>query len=223
MSAATMKERPILFSGAMVRAILGDRKTQTRRVVKPQPTWLPEVKVTTVGGPFAWPLGGLGQQCGAPLPLRFQVGDRLWVRETFFDYDAGEPAPRGLTALDQRVLLEERIEYRATPWTHEFADPEDCGPWKPAIHMPRWASRITLEVTGVRVERVQDISERDAEAEGVQIGQYYAGATEEPTTHGMAFRQLWDSLNAKRGFGWDVNPWVRVIEFRRIEPKVVAA
>jgi hypothetical protein len=84
--------------------------------------------------------------------------------------------------------------------------------------MPRWASRITLAVTSVRVERLQEIGEADAREEGAIIGQYHPGAGEEPTTHRLAFSQLWDSINAARGYGWAVNPWVWVIEFERVQP-----
>ncbi|HEY4137065.1 MAG TPA: hypothetical protein VGN65_01320 [Casimicrobiaceae bacterium] len=219
-----MKERPILFSGEMVRVILDGRKTQTRRVVTPQPnagdadaSWPHDRSRLTfldiIEKPEYYAACGWCRQ-GAP-------GDRLWVRETFFDYDAGEPAPRGATPLDHKVLIDERIEYRATPWYHEFADPEACGPWRPSIFMPRWASRITLEITAVRVERLQDINEADAIAEGC-TGAHFENAAEDyaPTDE---YRKLWDSLNAKRGYGWKVNPWVWVIQFSKLETLSAAA
>lgn len=180
-----MKERPILFSAPMVRALLDGRKTQTRRVVKPQPTATREEAIRTYGkgGTFILEAGFFGVRC----PYG-QLGDRLWVRETW-GACAGSPV------------------YRAD----DNATCPDGGRWKPSIHMPRWASRITLEVTGVRVERLQDISEEDAIAEGV------------PEQRGdpWAFQCLWDSINgARERCSWAANPWVWAITFsRRTEDK----
>lgn len=181
-----MKERPILFSGPMVRAILDGRKTQTRRIVKPQPTndyvtFMPLsselVGVTKHGGPID-NRGWLHCPYG-------KTGDRLWVRETWcpdvepytFRYkaDGGEPLER----------------------------------WRPSIHMPRWASRITLEVVSVRVERLQDISEEDALAEGITL-------VERGTSPVDQFNKLWESINGPGS--WEANPWVWVVSFKRIEP-----
>ena len=187
-----MKERPILFSGAMVRAILEDRKTQTRRVVKPPRGWAEYSHCD----PFAMPrLRGGGTECTAEsvydksAPYG-QPGDRLWVRETWQcgDYFIRHPQ------IDQ-------VRYRATD--------AELLHWRPSIHMPRWASRIQLEITGVRVERLQDISEADAISEGV----YSDPAA--PARDG--FMGLWDSINVSRGFGWAANPWVWVVSFRRID------
>ena len=138
------KERPILCSAPDVMAILDGRKTQTRRIMKPQPnrTWPDEVTPH-------WSVGGNRTLPGASNPLRCPYGvpgDRLWVREAWRLPDG---APKGW------------VDYRAD-------DTRDGFKWKPSIHMPRWASRITLEVTDVRVERLQDISEADAMAEGVR-------------------------------------------------------
>ena len=187
-----MKERPILFSAAMVRAILSNTKTQTRRVVKPQPTELQ----SETGGPCAG--------CGAVVNSRHRVGGtRLWVRETW-------AAPHAYDHLPPRLIPQDaRIHYAAT---------EDRGGllWRPSIHMPRWASRITLEVTSVRVERLQDISEADALAEGVTedgslvtdlAGNDRGGAF-------AAFATLWEVINGADS--WDDNPWVWAIEFRRL-------
>lgn len=176
-----MKERPILFSGEMVRAILDGRKTQTRRVVKPQ-----------LGDLFDYETCSPKPSCpyGAP-------GDRLWVRETF-------------------SLLGGQAEYRAT---RRMGEP--AAPWRPSIFMPRWPSRIDLELTAVRVERVQDISEADAIAEGVK---FY----DDPNTSAVKlFIALWDSINAKRRdprsgqilpYSWADNPRVWSLTFRRIRP-----
>lgn len=180
-----MSEHPILFSGPMVRAILAGQKTMTRRVVNGEALkWLTP---DTFPPAFVADWNGL---CPYGVP-----GDLLWVREAFM------PRP-GF----ERVS---RPHYRA-----DDDRPEWRGLWKPSIHMPRWASRITLRVTDVRVERVQEITEGDAVREGVQaIPEAPASLTDR-----TAFASLWDSLNAKRGHGWDVNPWVWVVSFERAAP-----
>jgi len=191
-----MKEYPIIFNTEMVQAILDGSKTQTRRVMKPQPKHLP-VSWGCVGGK------GFGFFDAEWNPVKCpygQVGDsRLWVRETWY------------CATDKKTLL----GYKA-----DGDYPHDCFYMiRPSIHMPRKYSRITLEITDIRVERVQDITEDDADAEGVPILEPddfpVAGAT-----YGISrqrFVHLWDSINAKRGYGWYVNPWVWVIEFKEIE------
>lgn len=173
-----MKERPILFSGEMVRAILDGRKTQTRRVIKPQgePYTIEDVDVL---------------KCPYGIP-----GDRLWVRETFADL-------RGMG-------FGHKWAYRADTPEGSESDRIRIGygvRWKPSIHMPRWASRITLEITDIRVERVQDITYIDAKAEGVEYEKGYTDPRE-------AFATLWNSINAKRDYGWAMNPWVWIIEFK---------
>lgn len=216
------KERPILFSGEMVRAILAGRKTQTRRVVKPAQT-KPKIASLRVQ---AWIIDGEWFSC----PYG-QAGDRLWVRETWRKlacprHDEGQP-PGALCLCNQ-------VQCRA--------DGDDGGKWRPSIFMPRWASRITLEITGVRLERVQDLSEADAIAEGMPadddwpnwvpcpqcqgrgvyagVGNYsgyYEYDCDKCNTHRKQFRHAWDSINAERGYRWDVNPWVWVISFKRLE------
>lgn len=179
------RERPILFSGPMVRAILAGTKTQTRRVVKVEPGKL------DVGENPACPYGVPG-------------GSRLWVRETWYDDNATRDAEPIPTSHD------DFIHYRADGEAHDqFEELDGFLRWRPSIFMPRWASRITLEVTEVRVERLQEITEADAWAEGI------AAHVVRPI-HDYA--ALWDSLNAKRGFGWDTNPWVWVVSFRRLTP-----
>lgn len=196
-----MKELPILFSGPMVRALLDGRKTQTRRVLRDQQpidlgagkhgTHLSRRPVHNHGKPVGHRLAPVVCPYGVP-------DDRLWVRETF--------CFRGETTEGR-----DRYRYRAdeNPGT-------DGWRWTPAIHMPRAACRLRLEVTGVRVERLQDISEADALAEGFVVRQ---DISSDPEVHRDAARdwymELWDSLNAARGFGWKENPWVWVIEFRR--------
>jgi hypothetical protein len=207
-----MKERPILFSGPMVRAILEGRKSQTRRVVKGLTAGHEHTgrSLTGLGYPASmgkWWAEFLHSEPGSPIYVACpygQPGDRLWVRETWALHpDDGEAG----------------VLWRATDpgW-----DAEGTGlKWRPSIFMPRWASRIELEVTGVRVERLQGIRPLDAIAEGIM--EYEPGAFHwEPCGSGTeyfrgprdAFLTLWDSINAKRGHGWDVNPWVWVVEFR---------
>jgi hypothetical protein len=203
---AQVKERPILFSGLMVRALLAGKKTQTRRIVKPQP--VPFV-AHDEPGPFVWfdrQFRGLQQQGRvreaelaqliAPLCPYGAPGDRLWVRETW------KPWPNTAGA-ELRGPNGDGAIYKAT-W-----DKSGGHHWKPSIHMPRWASRLTLEITGVRVERVQDISEADAEAEGAS--ERFVAAN-----HRNAFECLWNLINAERGHTWETNPWVWVVEFRTL-------
>lgn len=191
-----MSEHPILFSGPMVRAILDGSKTMTRRVVKYTPA---------MGNPFEWRnlpesklIGKIDRFCPYGQP-----GDRLWVRETW-GCEGGNTV-RYIADGSKRRLH------------HEF--PSKLARFnkanKPSIFMPRWASRITLEITGVKVERVQDISEQDAEAEGISFMRDIPDADETLTAKTL-FNILWDSINAKRGYGWDVNPWVWAITFRRV-------
>jgi hypothetical protein len=218
-----MKERGILFSKPMVLALLDGRKTQTRRIVKPQPIWLPEVSGAELIGPFMWPRGALGQQCGEPitkLPYG-QPGDRLWVRETWQGpilecdehFDQWRESPDMFKKPGFCV-------YRATDTLDAIDDDGKELGWRPSIHMPRWASRIDLEITSVRVERLQKISEEDAVAEG--IGGDFANYTSfQPNVSSFAFakdsyRSLWESINGPGS--WDENPWVWVLEFRRVKP-----
>lgn len=190
-----MKERPIIFSGPMVRALLDGRKTQTRRIVKPQPRY-----------DIVQCEGGIGFYEKTPNPTSsgYSVfgcpygvpGDRLWVRETW------RPS-----------------QVDGVAWYAETCGDESHHRWRPSIHMPRWASRITLEITGVRVERVQSISREDAIAEGCDeesLGsQHCIDGMPAPC---VWYMDLWNSLNAARGFGWDANPWCWVLEFRRVQP-----
>lgn len=193
------KERPIIFSGAMVRAILEGRKTQTRRVVQPQHEFSPSMRESAYASKIC-PYG--------------QAGDWLWVRETFcigYEYATG-----AFTALPFHGCESVRKAfYRATD---DDAPDGAKRPWKPSIHMPRWASRITLEIASVRVERVQDISGEDCVAEGIDC--LYEPDTNTPADHynRQSFVYLWNTINGKRGYGWPVNPWVWVIEFKKVAP-----
>ena len=215
-----MKERPILFSGPMVRAIREGRKTQTRRLVKPQPDKIHDGEpYWYVGGYRAWKLrdcddilrkGGNDLKCPYGKP-----GDRLWVKETFT-----------LTQHNLPVYMADSRDKDGKFWPSVHSDPDGVL-WKPSIHMPRRASRITLEIVGVRVERLQDISDEDAEAEGIyriahgRNGYYYSAFRNDPDPdnwcHAVpAYKELWESIN---GVGsWDLNQWVWVIEFKEVKP-----
>jgi len=233
-----MKERPILFSAPMIRAILNGSKTQTRRVVKlpPSPKTLGQWEPTTIGGP------GQFWSDGSPVPLQGAIwhtrtgkciaspygepGEQLWVRETHMVNDVrGNRIPE-----DERADCE--ILYRATDeeWLNQSEDNEGLR-WAPSIHMPRWASRIQLEITNIRVERLQDCSPADAVAEGIELSELgrckmydykdgeehvqYAGKrfTKDPIE---SYRSLWLSINGPGS--WDANSWVWVVEFRRTKP-----
>ncbi len=214
--------RPILFSGPMVRAILEGRKTQTRRVLNPQIVCLPGITPTFSWGKFSglfpddW--FGYGNEIDGGLP--YQPGDILWVRETWQYYDwteDGEPFLR-FQADDARALVRptedwaDRIDdiwYDLSQTANGQTDNRASDRrWRLGIHMPRWASRLTLEVTGVRVQRLQDISCGDAMDEGCPFPNMAAGPN--PCDW---FADLWNSINEKRGFGWGSNPWVAAISF----------
>lgn len=181
-----MSERPILFSGPMVKAILEGRKTMTRRVVKPQPIDV----VKNKGLENSWCAVRLNGAFPAVCPYG-QVGDRLWVRETWYVENNDDYYPY----------------YKASE-----EHPEIFPKWRPSIFMPRWASRITLEITGVRVEKLQEITEEDAMKEGVNW-QDTAGLAR--FTAKKLFMTLWDSINGKK-YPWASNPWVWVIAFKKL-------
>jgi len=193
MPKTAVKERPILFNTEMVRAVLDGRKTQTRRVITAK-------KNQTVLRSFL--SGLLHWEKIMPYCPYGKVGDRLWVRETW-------ATQKGVAGVIYKADNPERLI---------------DGPWSPSIFMPRWASRITLEITDVRVERVQDITPEDAKAEGLTPYAIYGGRPHSWTVEDQtftdpckAFSRLWDSINAQRGYGWDANPWVWVIEFKPVE------
>lgn len=198
-------ERSILFSAPMIRAILDKRKTQTRRICK-----LQDERDYQYGGAM-WTEEQQYDRCP------YRVGRHLWVRETW------RIEARNLRRGEPTYL----IDYRADPGspTLTSTDHPDAMRWvsssdryRPSIFMPRWASRLTLEVTGIRVERVQDISEADAWAEGVQTvaHAFSSDGSDGPTTYTDAFADLWDSINAARGYPWEASPWVWVVEFRSL-------
>ena len=196
-----MKERPILFNGEMVRAILEGSKTQTRRVMKPQsdkfiwgrPAYHYDLGCYAVDSQDGWKF--VNCPYGQP-------GDRLWCRETWqvhrLDGITGKEFPNILYKADSstRLFINECV------WKYNREKPQ----WRPPIHMPRWASRITLEINDIRVERLQDISEEDAWAEGCEIDDGRMGW--------LKYRQLWESINGAES--WASSPWVWVIEFKRL-------
>jgi len=238
-----MDEHPILFNGEMVRAILTGTKTQTRRPIMPPgdqnrgSVYLPYDDRGDVPDKYAV-FGAIatnesesnfGVEFKGPLGA---PGDTLWVRETFRATGAWCGPTSG-----------NRILYRADSAEREFVRPGGptyhvarlTDPWRPSTHMPRWASRITLAVTSVRVERVQDISPDDCEEEGIQgktipspvRGQPYGEYTNgdgliypEPR---LAYEVLWDDIYADRNLGWDDNPWVWAVTFERVPERLKTA
>jgi hypothetical protein len=207
-----MKERPILFSTPMVKAINEDRKNMTRRIADKEISNHFDIDVDGTA------ISYIDQETGDKYPpielCRFSVGDILWVRETWSYIEPDDLNPG-------------RFIYKASPETY-YPIFEETITWRPSIFMPREACRIRLKVKNVRVERLHEITEEDAKAEG--ITSYWAephrddapfiGAAKEIgedlcLTRREAFRQLWDSLNKERGYGWDVNSWVWVIEFEK--------
>ena len=235
-----MRERPIIMGADSVRAILAGTKTQTRRVVKPQPEGIPSDVTWCSGDPHLreyWHpcndqlsrgvLDAVGPGHRCPYGV---VGDRLWVRETWAGLDelADGTSPDPPQTIGYRAdhtavvfgadLVPRPADTRHWNWEHSSVR------WRPSIHMPRWASRLTLEITSVRVERVQSITEADARAEGCRVT--YGGplGTAVVADARDQFRGLWDSLNGARpGCSWADSPWVWCLSFRRLPPDVESA
>ncbi|GLH24141.1 hypothetical protein ENT52713_15370 [Enterobacter sp. 200527-13] len=230
-----MKERGMIFNGAMVRAILDGRKTQTRRPANPQPE-------LTAGSGFSWKgwvygSGSTDRETNKNFAHvacpHGKPGDRIWVRETFscIGNEEGHPvdAEGNLCSREdaQRIYRASAIQKPRNYGIWTSPDGFDFeGAWTPSIHMPRWASRITLEITNVGVQRLQSISQNDASREGLirlpatgryclnQGDQYFGGASHDARE---VFSWLWESIYGKES--WQANPWVWVIEFKRIEEK----
>lgn len=197
------QQRPILFKSEMVQAILAGRKTQTRRIVKQKSFKGEGVHVNNC------PYG--------------QIGDQLWVRETFTQgYDMtlleGEGDDMNAVSIiykaDGKELYRECPEEIAENWGDWSCDGEGDPVFKPSIHMPRWASRILLEITDIRVERLNDISEADAKAEGCCYGKG-GGVPDLAVSPEDHFPTLWESINGTDS--WAANPWVWVVEFKVVQ------
>ncbi|HEU5276806.1 MAG TPA: hypothetical protein VFU97_24330 [Xanthobacteraceae bacterium] len=195
-----------------MKAILASRKTQTRRICPVQPVFVEGLWQVL----YPWGEGGHGiYETETAMRAEYdrlmlahcrygRAGDRLWVRETW-------DAPPGT---DDRREVAYRADYER--------DPEGAR-WRPAIHMPRWASRITLDVLEIRVERLHDITEEDAKAEGVKPFAYDPGGDcWTDGKHRTAFSFLWNEINGWNPNSWDSNPWVWVVSFRRVEKEIIA-
>ncbi len=230
--------RPILFTGPMVRAVLDDRKTQTRRVIVPQIEKLSFEPGGSLTYSFVKPNRGVYATITGGFETRTQadrfiamkhcpygtVGDELWVKESWrtrASLDRHSPKTIADLADDagytrgDRCPLQYAADGRETRWGDN--DERDFGPWgrwRPSIFMPRWASRITLEIIDVRVQRVQEITAGDAYSEGIDVGTEPQDWKAQSENAMASYRALWNSINAKRGFGWDVNPWVWAITFK---------
>jgi len=186
--------KPVIFSTKMVQAILDGRKTMTRRIIKPQPKIVRKCRKGQI--PVAYYNGEKW------IKSKYQPGDILYVRETW------APCATINSWIDEANLYIYKADYTKQEVTWK---------WRPSIHMPKEAARLFLQVENVRVERLQDITEGDCYAEGiikVPLGEEMGWAEEQWAID--KYSHLWDILNAKRGYGWDVNPWVWVIEFERM-------
>lgn len=215
-----VRERPILFSGPMVKAILEGRKTQTRRVINPQPSeawmnnpnidWSEYYKRGRFGfKKYLWVCHPTeNKEIVCPYG---QVGDRLWVRETW-----AKAAP--CVSVQPNIVYRANYNHPLDIQPHGYGIPElgNDTKWRPSIFMPRWASRITLEITNIRVERLHEIRVEDIVAEGVapENNKAYPGHL---GIYVEAWREGWDKINGKRkGCAWSNNPWLWVIEFKKL-------
>lgn len=195
-----MKEHGMIFNGEMVRALLDGRKTQTRRPVKIDlaNAFDPPRCEQDVKDGYPWVEDAYGDwHRGIEFSPYGQPGDRIWCRETWCQ------------KWEDAEGYVEKALYRADGLEVFHPDSMDKSPWRPSIHMPRWAARILLEITEVRVQRLREISEADALAEGLCNGDQFETATDE-------FRSLWDSIYAAKGLGWTANPWVWAYTFKRV-------
>lgn len=238
-----MTDSNLIFSPPMVNALLAGRKTMTRRILTPQPVWEPE---TTEGVTFGagwswrglsrWPLDGPFAAAAVELETP-QPGDRIYVRETSaaVELDSGQDVVR--YAADGAELAIQNSAAAADQWLVMHTYRNEQGAPVPAIHMPRWASRITLVITDLRIERLQEISELDAIAEGVDEhpnatgwfknyraeNEWFQTVTPDANGRGAgvaSFGSLWDSLNGKPGKSWTDNPWVKVICFDAVQTNI---
>jgi hypothetical protein len=235
--------KPIIFNSEMVRAILDRRKTQTRMPCKFDALWIKHViDRETIGGKEAYT--GWVREAKPPAPMLLPIkcpfgkpGDKLWVRETVADVNS-EMGPtllykdgymQGWEDFSESFGPDQgagpSMDYKTYPgirndwtvWREDIDVKGEGGKWCPSIHMPRWASRITLEITDIRVERVQDISEDSARAEGFSESNISDEQHKFLEVGQSWFVDTWNSIYEKKGFGWDANPWVWVVEFKRLE------
>lgn len=218
-----MKERPILFSAPMVRALLDGTKTQTRRVVKSHRNSGDFIIAEGPGGsllPYhsfdgeSMDATGNGEEITIDCPYG-QPGDRLWVKETFGIWHRADATPVRGQPYDPVVIFRADDE-GYVPDIPKFAEAEPWR-WRPSIHMFRRDSRITLEITAVRVERLQNISEADAKAEGADASHAFFedGGQKVPFPYRGAYASLWESINGPGS--WALNPWVWVVEFKVVK------
>ncbi|MBJ9364197.1 hypothetical protein I5499_15185 [Citrobacter freundii] len=234
-----MKERGMIFNAEMVRAILDGRKTQTRRIMKVQPSdgFHPTHNGYDLDLNAHWYTPGVVDKNGYLQPAKKDVfgvadenegytcpfgavGDRIWVRETYqgplFDYEHMESYLEDSSKFEKPEFCVYRADGNPAPEFYDADDNLHCG-WRPSIHMPRWASRLTLEITGVRVERLNSISQEDAQAEGMELTGWRPTYSD-PDSGGEVwtpydnFAQLWESIYGEES--WKANPWVWVIEFK---------
>ena len=220
-----MTERGMIFNGEMVRALMSVRKTQTRRPIKWKQTRFTEIGEREDGSKWPWSEDA-EHACDFWHPCPFgAVGDRIWVRETFqgplFDYDLMDSYCKDPTPFEKPEFCVYKADGVPAPEFYDADDELHCC-WRPSIHMPRWASRILLEITDVRVERLNAISEEDARAEGIIDGGCLNCGEPEPCGCANpepdatdAFAYLWQSIYGQDN--WNANPWVWVIEFKRVE------
>ncbi|ECG6338366.1 TPA: hypothetical protein P5L79_002824 [Salmonella enterica subsp. enterica serovar Concord] len=211
-----MSERGMIFNAEMVNAILSGRKTQTRRPIKWKQTRFTEIAERDDGSLWPW-----AEDCERGGDIWFacpygEIGDRIWVRETWqVIHDHIDESSHVEYRTYAPSIPKEKDRYWHTVYAEHFGDEsrEDRGfPWRPAIHMPRWASRILLEITDVRVERLRGLSEEDAKSEGIIPS---AGGVLPGWEYRINFRDLWMDIYGTDN--WEANPWVWVIEFKRVE------
>lgn len=217
MNATEVKEYPALFNAEMVRAILDGKKTQTRRIVKLNAE-LKDRGCKSLDGAWVDPGFGDGQYLKVPGPDSTShrlycpngyVGDRLWVRETWSLGRATCGKHDGPSAPPQRGGARSPVIYRANDLVNDASFK-----WRPSLHMPRWASRLLLEITDVRAERLKKISHEDAVAEGCYQIKPCAKFPHGNAWGRAGYANLWDSIYGKNGFGWTANPWVWAISFK---------
>ncbi|EDC7034786.1 hypothetical protein BIB56_26665 [Salmonella enterica subsp. enterica serovar Muenchen] len=204
-----MNERGMIFNAEMVLAILDGRKTQTRRPIKWKQTRFTEIAERDDGSLWPW-----AEDCERGGDIWFacpygEIGDRIWVRETFRVHSRATDVATLVYRASVRNSWTEQTHRVPIAVCDKPATPEK---WTPSIHMPRWASRILLEITDVRVERLRDLSEEDAKSEGITPP---AGGVLPGWEYRINFRDLWMDIYGTDS--WEANPWVWVIEFKRVE------